>query len=73
MYSQPLEPQPSITVFAPEFLTPKRSPARPAAKRYPFVAPYKTVFPIIVFSDATSGLICGGLTTIIPPERPLPT
>ena len=39
MYSQPLEPQPSTTAHAPELRTAKRSPARPAAKRDPSVAP----------------------------------
>ncbi len=33
MYSQPFEPQPSITTFAPELRTANRSPARPAANR----------------------------------------
>ena len=39
MYSQPFEPQPSITTLAPELRTANRSPARPAAKRWPSVAP----------------------------------
>ena len=59
--------------FAPEFLTANRSPARPAANRWPSVAPYRTVLPMIVLSSAFSGLTCGGRTTIIPPDRPLPT
>ena len=50
MYSHPLESQPSITAVAPEFLTANLSPACPAANSLPDVAPYKTVFPIIVFS-----------------------
>ena len=53
MYSQPLEPHPSTTVIAPEFLTANRSPASPAAYNSPEVAPYRTVFPIIVFSFET--------------------
>ena len=39
MYSQPLEPQPSTTTVAPELRTAKRSPAWPAAKSLPEVAP----------------------------------
>ncbi len=39
MYSQPLSPQPSTTAKAPELRTQKRSPARPAAKSVPEVAP----------------------------------
>ena len=50
IYSQPFVPQPSITAVAPEFLTANLSPASPEANRYPDVAPYNTVFPIIVFS-----------------------
>ena len=73
MYSQPFDPQPSTTTFAPEFRTAKRSPALPAANKRPSVAPYKTVFPIIVLSLALSGLAIGGLTTMIPPDKPLPT
>ena len=73
MYSQPFDPQPSITTFAPEFLTAKRSPARPAANNIPSVAPYNTVLPMIVFALALSWLTIGGLTTMIPPDNPLPT
>ena len=47
MYSQQWWPAPSITAWAPEFLTAKRSPAQPAANNFPAVAPYKQVFPII--------------------------
>ena len=39
MYSQPLAPQPSTTVVAPELRTAKRSPAWPAANSSPEVAP----------------------------------
>ena len=73
MYSHPFDPQPSTTTFAPEFLTAKRSPARPEANRKPSVAPYNTVLPTIVFSAATNGLTIGGRTTIIPPDKPFPT
>ena len=50
MYSHPFEPHPSTTVVAPEFLTANLSPASPAAYNSPEVAPYSTVFPMIVFS-----------------------
>jgi hypothetical protein len=46
---------------------------RPEANRLPSVAPYSTVLPMMVFSSATSGLGHGGRTTIVPPDRPLPT
>jgi len=39
MYSQPFAPQPSTTTVAPELRTAKRSPACPAAKSRPEVAP----------------------------------
>ena len=39
IYSQPLESHPSITDVAPEFLTANLSPAKPAAKSFPEVAP----------------------------------
>ena len=39
MYSQPWSPTPSTMARAPELRTAKRSPARPAAKRAPLVAP----------------------------------
>ena len=39
IYSHPLDPHPSTTVKAPEFLTAKRSPACPAAYNSPEVAP----------------------------------
>ena len=73
MYSHPFDPQPSITTDAPLLRTANRSPARPAANRNPFVAPYRTVLPMIVLSAATSGLAIGGRTTMVPPDRPLPT
>ena len=50
IYSHPFEPHPSTTVVAPEFLTANLSPASPAAYHSPEVAPYSTVFPMIVFS-----------------------
>ena len=62
IYSQALESQPSITVIAPEFLTANLSPAWPAAKSFPEVAPYKTVFPTIVFSSETKLLSSESLT-----------
>ena len=49
IYSHPFDPQPSTTTSAPEFLTANLSPALPEANNFPFVAPYNTVFPIIVF------------------------
>ena len=73
IYSQPFEPQPSTTTEAPEFRTQNLSPARPFANNFPAVAPYKTVFPIIVLSDGISGLASGGRTTILPPDNPFPT
>ena len=39
MYSQQWFPAPSMTATAPEFRTAKRSPAWPAAKSFPAVAP----------------------------------
>ena len=51
--------------MAPEFLTANLSPACPAAYKYPDVAPYKTVFPIIVFSFETKLLSFGNLITIL--------
>ena len=39
IYSQPFESHPSTTVIAPEFLTANLSPAWPAAKSFPEVAP----------------------------------
>ncbi len=39
MYSQQWLPAPSITAIAPEFRTANRSPAWPAAKSFPPVAP----------------------------------
>src|SRR2546426_682889 len=39
MYSQACAPTPSTTAIAPLFRTAKRSPARPAAKSWPPVAP----------------------------------
>ena len=45
IYSQPCSPTPSTTASAPLLRTAKRSPARPAMKSSPLVAPYRTVFP----------------------------
>ena len=73
MYSHPFVPQPSNTAVAPEFLTANLSPAWPDAKRYPEVAPYKTVLPIIVFSLDIKLLSSWGFTTIDPPDNPFPT
>ena len=39
MYSQPWSPTPSTTACAPEFLTAKRSPAKPRKYASPAVAP----------------------------------
>ena len=73
IYSQPLESHPSTTVIAPEFLTENLSPAWPAAKSFPDVAPYKTVFPMIVFSLDTKLLSSVSLIVIMPPDKPFPT
>ena len=73
MYSHPFDPHPSTTTDAPELRTQNLSPARPFANSFPAVAPYKTVFPIIVLSDGISGLASGGRITILPPESPFPT
>ena len=73
IYSQPFESHPSITATAPEFLTANLSPACPAAKSFPDVAPYKTVFPIIVFSYDIKLLSSGSLIIIVAPDNPLPT
>ena len=73
IYSHPLESHPSTTVMAPEFLTANLSPACPAAKSLPDVAPYKTVFPIIVFSFDIKLLSSDNLTTIVAPDKPFPT
>ena len=62
-----------MTVIAPEFLTENLSPACPAAKSFPDVAPYKTVFPIIVFSLDTKLLSSGSLIVIVAPDKPFPT
>ena len=48
MYSQPWSPTPSTTAFAPLFRTAKRSPARPAAKRLPPVAPLGQVANVLI-------------------------
>src|SRR5262249_61390559 len=45
MYSQPCWPTPSTTARAPLLRIANRSPARPATKSCPEVAPYKTVLP----------------------------
>ena len=73
MYSHPFESQPSITAVAPEFLTANLSPACPDANKYPDVAPYNTVFPIIVFSLDKRLLSSCSFTTTVAPERPLAT
>ena len=62
-----------MTAVAPEFLTANLSPACPAAKRYPDVAPYKTVFPIIVFSFEIKLLSSRSLIIIDAPDRPFAT
>ena len=69
----PLESHPSITAVAPEFLTANLSPACPAANNLPEVAPYKTVFPIIVFSLEIKLLSSGNLIEIVAPDKPFPT
>ena len=73
MYSQPLAPQPSTTTVAPELRTAKRSPAWPAAKSLPLVAPYRTVLPTMVLSWLAQVALTGGRTTMVPPDSPLPT
>ena len=62
-----------MTEVAPEFLTANRSPACPAAKSFPDVAPYKTVFPIIVFSDEIRLLSSANLIDIVDPDNHLAT
>ena len=73
IYSHPFVPHPSITVVAPEFLTANLSPACPAANKLPDVAPYKTVFPIIVLSIDLRLLSSCNFMQIVAPDRPLPT
>ena len=73
IYSQAFESQPSITAIAPEFLTPNLSPACPAAKSFPDVAPYKTVFPMIVFSFEIKLLSSDSLIESVAPDSPFPT
>ena len=72
MYSQPWSPTPSMTALAPELRTAKRSPARPRTNILPLVAPYRTVLPMMTFSSATYVTPSGGMTAIVPPDRPLP-
>lgn len=51
--------QTSTTLSAMEFLTAKRSPARPLTNNAPPVAPYRHVFPMRTFSEASySALLC---------------
>src|SRR3954463_4230049 len=45
MYSQQWSPTPSTTAVAPELRTAKRSPAEPAMKTSPAVAPYRQGLP----------------------------
>ena len=73
IYSQPLDPQPSTTDIAPEFLTANRSPAWPAANRFPEVAPYSTVLPMMVFSFDIKLLSSLNLIEIVAPDKPLAT
>ena len=62
-----------MTAIAPEFLTPNLSPATPEQQHLPDIAPYKTVFPTIIFLSDSYFESLKGLITIFPPERPLPT
>src|SRR2546422_8016632 len=55
MYSQQWFPAPSTTATAPEFRTANRSPARPAAKSVPPVAPYNAVLPRITWCPLAPG------------------
>ena len=73
IYSHPWAPHPSTIEKLPEFLTANLSPACPEANNFPEVAPYRTVFPIIVFSFEINELFGDGYTTIVPPDNPLPT
>ena len=59
--------------MAPEFLTANLSPALPEANKFPDVAPYNTVFPIIVFSLEIKLLSFGNLIEIEAPDKPLAT
>ena len=73
MYSHPLEPHPSTTAVAPEFLTANLSPACPEANKEPLVDPYMHVLPIMVFSFELSRLFLCGLIIILAPDKLLPT
>ncbi len=73
MYSQQWSPAPSITAWAPELRTAKRSPAVPAANSLPPVAPYRQVLPMIAVLWLSKRLPRGGTSTTLPPFMPLPT
>ena len=60
----------SVTALAPEFLTANRSPASPAANKLPEVAPYKTVFPILILVSKFDNF--DGLTISVAPDKPFP-
>ena len=62
-----------MTEKAPEFLTVNLSPACPAANSLTDVAPYSTVFPMIVFSLEIKLLSSGSLIEIVAPDNPFPT
>ena len=72
MYSQPWSPTPSTTAVAPLLRTAKRSPATPEMKALPLVAPYRATLPVMMFSSGLKEMPCGGRTTTLPPDRPLP-
>src|SRR6266851_2626338 len=75
MYSQQWSPAPSTTATAPEFRTAKRSPALPAAKSQPLVAPYKAVLPRTTGAPAPppggGAAARNGRMAISPPHSPL--
>ena len=72
IYSQQWLPTPSTTAIAPLLRTPNRSPATPDIYISPLVAPYKTVFPIMMFLSGSKVDPSGGTTIILPPESPFP-
>mmetsp|Transcript_2839 Transcript_2839/g.9215 ORF Transcript_2839/g.9215 Transcript_2839/m.9215 type:complete len:243 (-) Transcript_2839:4592-5320(-) len=73
MYSQQWSPVPSTTASAREFLTAKRSPARPFMNTLPPVAPYRHVFPAMMQSSGLNVDAGGGMMDTSPPDMDLHT
>ena len=73
MYSAQNSPTPSTTAVAPEFLTANLSPACPAIKVLPPVAPNNEKLPTNTFSPNFFPPSSGDLITISPPHDDLPT